>query len=82
MEQVSLHPGQIEYVDGETNRVLSVDPASAVPEAQRFVEVGGVAVPVVRVVAVQAGDRRTIRKFGPNGQLLETIEQVRTPRSS
>jgi hypothetical protein len=78
---MSTHPGQIEFVDGETNRVLSVDPVSAVPEAQRFVEVGGVAVPVVRVVAVQAGDRRTIRKFGPNGQLLETILQVRSPQA-
>jgi hypothetical protein len=34
-------------------------------------------VPVVRVVATTAGDQRTVREYGPKGELLRTTLQVR-----
>ncbi len=64
------HPGTITFVEsGKADEVLSVD---AVPESVAFAGEGDAAVPVVRVVAQLAGQKRIIRSYGADGALLNT----------
>ena len=72
-----LHPGKIIFVDGNTDQVVSTREAHEVPESARFAATPSGPVPVVRVVATVAGDRRFIREYGPNGELLRTTTQLR-----
>lgn len=73
------HPGTIVFVDGNTDRVVATDRVEDVPPQMRFVETPAGLVPVVRVVAFTAGDERTIREYGPAGQLLRSTLQRRDP---
>lgn len=69
------HPGSITFVDEGSERV---ERASEVPESLRFATCrDGALVPVVRVVAVHAGDQRTIREYGADGALLRSTVQVK-----
>lgn len=72
------HPGKIEFVDGDTNRVLSVDDVADVPERVAWAETEDGLAPVVRVVATTNGDRRTINEYGVDGALLRTTVQVKS----
>lgn len=72
------HPGTVTFVD-ETAGTQTVEPASSVPETIAWAKKGGVDVPVVRVVAVTMGDRRTLNSYGQDGTLLSTTVQVRPP---
>jgi hypothetical protein len=69
------HPGKITYVDGNTQQVLSTDDVSTVPESLRFADTPTGRVPVVKVVATVAGNQRTIREYGPAGELLRSTVQ-------
>ncbi|MGC4115126.1 MAG: hypothetical protein QM765_11065 [Myxococcales bacterium] len=70
------HPGQIEFVDGNTGKVTRVAKAAEVPEALRFAPTDKGLVPVVKVVATVEGERRTIREYGPAGEVLRSTVQV------
>jgi len=70
------HPGIIVVVDGDTNRVLRRDSVDDVPESLHFVETTAGLVPVVRIVAFDHGDRRTIYEYGPDGELLRSRIQT------
>lgn len=70
------HPGTVEYVDGDTGRVLATSPVETVPHALRFAPTERGAVPVVRVVATTRGSQRTIREYGPEGELLRSTLQL------
>ncbi len=74
------HPGTIQFIDGVTQEVTKTVDAQEVPSSIRFAkDEAGVLVPVVKVVAIQEGDRRIIREYGPEGQFLRPTVQVRTP---
>ena len=75
--QETTHPGSIVYIDGDTSEVVAERKACDVPEHMRFVQAKEGAVPVVRVISSTLGDRRTIREFGPNGELLRSTVQLR-----
>jgi hypothetical protein len=75
----SQHPGKIEFVDGNKNEVIKVVTAEEVPEQFRFAPTTTGLVPVTRVVATTVGDERTIREYGPDGQLLRSTIQLRQP---
>jgi len=65
----------ITFVDETSERV---EQAADVPESIRFAtNRDGALVPVVRVVAVTAGDQRTIREYGADGALLRSTVQVK-----
>jgi len=66
------HPGKIEYVDGETQKVVSVEDAANVPESLRFADTPSGRVPVVKVVMRRKGEVAEILEYGPEGQLLRT----------
>lgn len=75
MSSSPVHPGTITFVDDTSERV---EQASDVPESIRFaMNRDGVLVPVVRVVAIGAGDQRTIREYGADGALLRSTVQVK-----
>lgn len=74
---VPVHPGTITFVDGHTDRVVSTEDASTLPNAVRFANTRKGLVPVVRVVAFVQDDRRFIREYGPKGELLRATEQRR-----
>ncbi len=71
------HPGEITYVDGNTNEVVAVCKVDEVPEAGRFARTqDGAWVPVVRVVATTAEKQRFVAEYGPDGQLLRHTVQL------
>jgi hypothetical protein len=74
------HPGQITFVDA-TAGTERTEAAAQVPETIAFVTVEGQKVPVVRVVARTARDRREIQSFGADGRLLKTTYQSRPPEA-
>jgi hypothetical protein len=63
------------FVDGDTNEE-SEENAADVPESIRFADTPEGPVPVVRVVARTSGDRRIIREYGPDGELLRSTVQI------
>lgn len=73
------HPGKIIYLDGNTQQVVSEANIEDVPESLRFAESADGFIPIVKVIATVVGDRRYIREYGPDGQLLRSTIQVRTP---
>jgi hypothetical protein len=67
------HPGTVEWVDGATGAVTEVEPASVLPESLRFAPgADGSLRPVARIVISGVGERREIRQYGPEGELLRT----------
>lgn len=72
------HPGTITFVDGATGKTTRVAKASEVPDEIKFVETERGLVPVTKIVASVHGNQRTIRQYGPDGQLLESTVQVHT----
>ena len=71
------HPGKITFVDGNTQEITREADASEVPFSIAFVEVDGCYQPVVQIVAFTSEDRRIIRQYGTNGQLLNSTVQLR-----
>ena len=85
-DDVPEHPGTIVFEQvvlrdppDRPEETTWTQPAADVPFAIRFIRGPGGWVPVVRIVAVTAGDRRTIRQYGPDGQLLQSTVQLRAP---
>ncbi len=70
------HPGTILFVD-ETAGTEHLRPAAEVPETIAWALVGGVRVPVTRVVARVADKQRVLRSYGADGTLLSSTVQVR-----
>ncbi len=66
------HPGTVVFVDGSTGEVTQEKRAEDVPESIRFATLDGRLIPVVRVVAFSEPDRRILREYGPDGQLLRS----------
>jgi hypothetical protein len=64
------HPGTIKYVDLDTG-IEKMVLVNDVPEFLRFVENA----PIVRVEARTIDGQRTIREFGPNGEVLRSTPQ-------
>lgn len=71
------HPGTIVYIDGATQKETSRMPIAQVPEDLCFAPTPEGLVPVVKVVAITHGNQRTLREYGPNGELLRSTVQVR-----
>jgi len=61
------HPGTITIVNEQTGEERT-ESAEKTPLQHRFVN----GVPMVRAVLSVAGNQRTIREYGPQGQLLRT----------
>lgn len=61
------HPGTITFVNEQTGEER-VESAEESPVEQRFVN----GIPMVRAVMSVAGNQRTIREYGPQGQLLRS----------
>ncbi|MEL6349927.1 MAG: hypothetical protein AAFV53_42890 [Myxococcota bacterium] len=74
----SAHPGTIVFVD-ETNGTERARPAAEVPDTVAWATVDGEKRAVVRVIAVTAGQQRTLRSYGTDGRLLSSTVQVRRP---
>ena len=72
------HPGKIVFIDGNTGKIVSEDDASTVPESIRFANTPNGKVPVVKVVSLVEGDQRSIKEYGPSGELLRTTLQRRS----
>lgn len=68
------HPGKIIFMEGDT--VTREADADEVPFRIRFVETPEGLIPVVKIVAVTIGRQRTIRQYGPDGQLLKSTVQL------
>jgi hypothetical protein len=79
-ESRPVHPGKIVYVDGNTGRVVAEENAKDVPEFMAFVRTPEGRIPVVKVVATTLEDKRWIREYGPDGQLLRSTLQLRDKR--
>ncbi len=77
--QQPKHPGTILYVNEAGD--VQVRPVASVPEALRFAPTERGLVPVVKVVVapLPQGDRRAIREYGPDGELLRSTFQARKP---
>jgi hypothetical protein len=73
---VPEHPGKIVFVDGITQEVINERLASEVPFDIRFVETETGLVPVVKIVSFTTPERRIIRQYGPDDQLLQSTIQV------
>ncbi|WP_158623393.1 hypothetical protein [Corallococcus sp. CA053C] len=50
---------------------------SQVPEALQYAQGPKGWVPVVKVIALEEGNQRTLREYGPEGELLRSTVQVR-----
>ena len=70
------HPGMITFVDATAGTEKS-EPSENVSESIAFVQINGVNVAVVKVVATTHGDHRTIHAYGADGVLLKTTVQLR-----
>jgi len=79
MAKQPAHPGRIIYVDGDSGAIVSERDVGEVPESGRFVHTERGPVPVVRVEASVAGDKRFIKEYGPGNELLRTTVQIRDP---
>ena len=66
------HPGTIEIVDGASGKVIRTEQADEVPETIAFAD----GKPVTRIVVREAGDRREIRSYGPDGEFLSATYQI------
>ena len=71
------HPGTITFVDLDSGEERTED-ASSVPESIAWYSGGGSPVPVVRVESAMRGTSREIKRYGPDGALLDTT--VSAPR--
>ena len=71
------HPGKIIFIDGVTQEITAEKSAAEVPSRIRFVETPQGRVPVVKIVNFTTEDKRTIRQYGPEGQLLKSTVQMR-----
>lgn len=72
------HPGYIRYIDGKTQQEVRRVEISQVPESLQYVQTPGGWVPVVKVVAFEQEERRTLREYGPGEELLRSTVQVRS----
>lgn len=70
------HPGTITYVD-QTKGTERVADIATVPEKMRFAITPQGKVPIVKVVASVAGDKRTIQEYGDDGKLYRSTVQLK-----
>jgi len=72
------HPGTIVYVDGATQQEVRRLPVEEVPESMRFRATARGLVPVVKVVAIEDGNQRSLLEYGPDGEFLfSTLQRKR-----
>ncbi|MBN9687188.1 MULTISPECIES: hypothetical protein [unclassified Corallococcus] len=71
------HPGFIRYIDGKTQQEVRRMEIAQVPEALQYAQTPKGWVPVVKVVALEEGNQRTLREYGPGDELLRSTVQVR-----
>jgi hypothetical protein len=71
------HPGRVTFVDGTTDAVIREADAAELPESIAFVELDGQLHPVVRIVSFVSEDKRIIRQYGVDGELLLSTVQIR-----
>ncbi|WNG57590.1 hypothetical protein F0U59_24635 [Archangium gephyra] len=71
------HPGFIRYFDGKTQQEVRRLEISQVPEPLQYAKTPNGWVPVVKVVAIEEGNQRTLREYGPGDELLRSTVQVR-----
>jgi hypothetical protein len=72
------HPGTITFYDANTDTVLKTAKAADVPESLRFAPgPDGTKIPVVKVVYTTTGERRFVREYGTEGQMLRSTVQVK-----
>lgn len=79
MSQAPKHPGTIVFIDGTTQQETGRVDISEVPEPLRYAPTKQGLVPVVKVIAYTEGDRRTLREYGPDGELLRSTVQLASP---
>ncbi|MCP3097970.1 hypothetical protein LZ198_03665 [Myxococcus sp. K15C18031901] len=79
MARSTRHLGTIVYIDGETRQEVSRVKSAQLPKSERFATTREGIVPVVKVIAYTEGDRRIVREFGPEGELLRSTVQLREP---
>ncbi|MCY1021295.1 hypothetical protein [Pyxidicoccus sp. MSG2] len=79
MSQAPKHPGTIVYIDGTTQTETERVDISEVPEPLRYAPTKKGLVPVVKVVAYTEGNYRTLREYGPDGELLRSTVQTASP---
>lgn len=79
-EREMSHPGSIAFVDLATG-ATTLRSATEVPEAVAWCTTGGERVPVVRVESSDRGGAREIKRFGPDGSLLD-VTMSRPPPSA
>lgn len=72
------HPGFIRYIDGKTQEEVRRMDISQVPESLQYAQTSKGWVPVVKVVALEEGNQRTLREYGPAGELLRSTVQLRS----
>jgi hypothetical protein len=73
-------PRYITVIDEDTGRVLARNDISTVPEALRFADTPEGRVSVVKVIVRTRDDRREIKEYGPNDELLRTSACYRSSR--
>lgn len=73
------HPGQIVHDDKIDGRTFTKQ-ADEVPVTIAWVEVEGIWKPVTRIEITGSRERRSITKFGTNGDMLETTVAAPPPR--
>jgi hypothetical protein len=73
------HPGKVLYVDGNSGQVLETIDAAEMPDSIRFADTERGRVPVVKVIATIVGDKRYVREYGPNDELLRSTVQLKNP---
>ncbi|MFY2560763.1 hypothetical protein ACN469_24375 [Corallococcus terminator] len=71
------HPGFIRYIDGKTQQEVRRMDVSQVPEALQYAQGPKGWVPVVKVIALEEGNQRTLREYGPEDELLRSTVQTR-----
>ncbi len=76
MSALPPHPGTVTYVDGNTQKVVAVRPASELSERARFAaRRGGELVPVVKVVSTKVGKEIHVVELGPGDEPLRRTVQ-------
>ena len=66
------HPGTILFVDLDA-KTEEERPADTVPESIAWAQADGQRVPVVRIESGMMGTSREIKRYGPDGVLLEVL---------
>ena len=73
------HPGKIAFYDAGQAEPTKIVAAETVPDSIKFIQTESGLIPVVKIVSFLAEDRRIIRQYGPDDQLLNSTVQFLNP---